>query len=193
MSEAQTMPLSAPAPRAPVHHRRVECRGYRRPDGLWDIEGHLIDTRDADFVLRFDDRTVRAGEPIHAMSVRLTIDPDMTVRAIEACADAVPTEICPGAVAQMQCLVGLRIAPGWTNAVKQRLGGPRGCTHLMELMWPVATTAYQTLAGHNAERTFAPAQPGRKPAKLDSCWAYAADREVVRRFWPEHHVAARID
>ena len=183
------MPLSDPALRTPLHRRRIECRGYRRDDGLWDIEGHLVDTRDTDTTLRYERREVPAGVPIHAMSVRLTIDDEMNVRAVEACADAVPTAICPGAVAQMQLLVGMRIAPGWTNAVKQRLGGPRGCTHLMELMWPVATAAYQTLAGHRAEETFAPARPGRRPAKIDSCWAYAAERDIVKRFWPEHHAA----
>lgn len=181
------MPLSAPAPRAPIHRRQVECRGYRRDDGLWDIEGHLIDTRDADLALRVEGRTVRAGEPIHAMSVRLTVDDGMTVRAVEACVDAVPTAICPGAVAQMQVLVGMKIAPGWTNAVKEKLGGPHGCTHLMELMWPVATTAYQTLAMLRADKLLAPAQPGRKPGKIDSCWAYAADRGIVKRFWPDYY------
>ncbi|MGH7035691.1 MAG: DUF2889 domain-containing protein, partial [Stellaceae bacterium] len=39
------MPLSAAAPREPIHTRQIECRGFRRADGLWDIEGHLIDTK----------------------------------------------------------------------------------------------------------------------------------------------------
>ena len=39
------MPLPDPVPREPLHTRRVECRGYRRADGLWDIEGHLVDTK----------------------------------------------------------------------------------------------------------------------------------------------------
>ena len=39
------MPLSAPAPRHFMHNRAIECRGYQREDGLWDIEGHLVDTK----------------------------------------------------------------------------------------------------------------------------------------------------
>ena len=182
------MTLSAPASRQPIHIRRIECRGFRRDDGLWDIEGHLIDTRTHDLDLRAESRIVTAGEPIHAMWVRLTVDDALTVRAIEAATDATPTRICPGAVAPMQSLVGLRIAPGWTNAVKQRLGGALGCTHLMELMWPIATTAYQTVSGSRMDRMLAPpALGGQRPAKIDSCWAYAAEREVVKRFWPEFH------
>ena len=42
------MPLSNPAPRKPMHTRTVECRGYLRDDGRWDIEGHLIDTKPFD-------------------------------------------------------------------------------------------------------------------------------------------------
>ncbi len=181
------MKLSHPTGRHPVHIRRIECRGFRRDDGLWDIEGHLVDTRTHDLDLRAEPRIVTAGEPIHEMSVRITVDDDLTVRAIEAATAATPTRICPGAVEPMQALVGLRIAPGWTNAVKQRLGGARGCTHLMELMWPIATTAHQTVAGSRMDRILGPAAPGQRPAKIDSCWAYAAEREIVQRFWPEYH------
>ena len=36
------MPLPESALREQLHTRRIECRGYRREDGLWDIEGTLI-------------------------------------------------------------------------------------------------------------------------------------------------------
>ena len=39
------MPLSTSAPRQLMHNRAIECRGYQREDGLWDIEGHLVDTK----------------------------------------------------------------------------------------------------------------------------------------------------
>ena len=37
------MPLPSPAPRTHIHARTVRLDGYRRADGLWDIEGHLTD------------------------------------------------------------------------------------------------------------------------------------------------------
>jgi len=46
--------------RKPAHHRQIDCRGYRRSDGLWDIEGHLVDTRDESNADAFDSR---AGHP----------------------------------------------------------------------------------------------------------------------------------
>ena len=43
------MPLSSPAERAHIHTRTVECKGYRRSDGLWDIEGRLVDVKSYTF------------------------------------------------------------------------------------------------------------------------------------------------
>ena len=37
--------LAAPVPRTHVHTRDVQYRGYRREDGLWDIEAELTDTK----------------------------------------------------------------------------------------------------------------------------------------------------
>ena len=60
------MPLSNPAPREAFHHRSVDYRGYRREDGLWDIEAHLSDTKAYTFDSSFRG-TIEPGEPIHDM------------------------------------------------------------------------------------------------------------------------------
>ena len=39
------MPLPRPVPRKLSHNRVIDCRGYERDDGLWDIEGHLTDVK----------------------------------------------------------------------------------------------------------------------------------------------------
>ena len=39
------MPLGTATDRELVHGRTIICQGYRRADGLWDIEGHLVDTK----------------------------------------------------------------------------------------------------------------------------------------------------
>jgi len=28
-----------------MHRRQIDCRGYRREDGLWNIEAHLTDVK----------------------------------------------------------------------------------------------------------------------------------------------------
>ena len=39
------MPLTPPAARETLHTRRIEINGYRRADGLFDIEAHLTDRK----------------------------------------------------------------------------------------------------------------------------------------------------
>ena len=60
-----------------THTRRVRFEGYKRADGLWDIEGRLTDVKNHDFTLQTGVR--RAGLPVHDMWVRLTIDTEFNV------------------------------------------------------------------------------------------------------------------
>lgn len=189
------MPLSPATPREPIHTRTIECRGYRRADGLWDIEGHLTDIKTYGFENQFRG-TIPAGEPIHDMWLRLTVDDRLLIHAIEAVTDASPFPACPSITPNFQRLKGLRIAPGFQRAVRERLGGTAGCTHLVDLLGPVATTAYQTVFPYreHQRRAAAPdaeARPleewGRKPRLIDSCHAFASDGEVVKRYWPDFY------
>ena len=59
------------------HTRRVRYEGYKRADGLWDIEAHLTDVKSHDNPMKAGVR--RAGQPIHEMWLRLTIDRHFTV------------------------------------------------------------------------------------------------------------------
>ena len=73
------MPLSPPASRKHLHTRTVTCCGYQRDDGLWDIEGHLVDVKTYGF--DNDHRgVVNAGEPVHEMWLRLIIDDDLEIQ-----------------------------------------------------------------------------------------------------------------
>src|SRR5258708_39717240 len=136
------MPLSAPAARERLHTRQIECQGYQRTDGLWDIEAHMTDRKS--YSCPSDERgEVTAGTPIHDMWVRVILDDDFHIRAIEAVTDASPYQLCPTITPNFQRLVGLRIGPGFNTRVRERLGGTEGCTHLVELMGPLATTAFQ--------------------------------------------------
>jgi Protein of unknown function (DUF2889) len=189
------MPLSSPAPREPIHTRLIECRGFRRSDGLWDIEGHITDTKTYGFGNRERGR-VEPGMPIHDMSIRLTVDDRLTIHAVEATTDASPYRICAEVAPNFQRLVGLRIGPGFRRAVRERLGGTEGCTHLVELLVPVGTTAFQTVFPIAQREQFERSQrggaagdpkPRERPALLDSCYAFSAEREVVQRHWPDFY------
>lgn len=181
------MPLPTAAPREPIHTRQIECRGYRRADGLWDIEGHLIDTKT--YAFQNEHRgEVPAGEPVHEMWLRLTLDDKMTIQAVEAATDHSPFAVCPAIIPNFQRLKGLGIGKGFINKVRELLSGVEGCTHLVEMMGPVATTAFQTIFPYrNRMAAVAGKNPdsSRKPRLLNTCHAFAENGAIAQRLWPE--------
>lgn len=292
------MPLSEPVSRDLMHLRDVSCRGYRRTDGLWDIEACLQDSKTYGFP-NHDRGRIEAGDFLHNLWLRITIDSAMMIRAVESSLDDTPFRGCLEAGQPYQALVGLVIGPGFERAARAALrqaaerpevpspltnvavvsGGetraanvppPQGaakaqrvatpvvtepnaasewasvgqdmagqagtaqapaggsaagqtaaelapamgapvrlwpeegrraggattergfaCTHLTELLRPLATTAFQTLyAVREQQRKEAAQREGalrqeQPPALLDTCHALRADGEVVRRQWPQ--------
>ncbi|MCU0986972.1 MAG: DUF2889 domain-containing protein [Acetobacteraceae bacterium] len=176
------MPLSPPAPREKLHTRAILLEGFRREDGLFDIEARLDDTKTYAFANE-DRGEIKPGEKLHGMLMRLTIDEDMTVVACEANTEFGPYAICPAITPNFARLAGLRIGPGWNRKVKEVVGGVRGCTHLVELLGPMATVAFQTLVVLRRKKAAAASGP---PAQINTCHAYAADGPLVARRWPDY-------
>lgn len=197
------MPLSEPVERELLHLRDIRLRGYRRADGLYDVEAHLTDTKTYGFG-NHDRGWIEPGTPLHEMLARMTLDEGMLIVAFEAQTEYGPYAVCPTAAANFARLAGLRVGRGFLRAAQERVGGTRGCTHLRELLQPMATVAFQTLAAVRAKRqtpaaanaaetaaegaagTAAPA----RPVLLDTCLAYAADGAVVRRQWPRFYTGS---
>lgn len=178
--------LSRPARREHIHSRDIRCRGFRREDGLWDIEATLEDTKTYSFANQ-DRGGVAAGEPIHRMHLRLTLSDELEVHAAEAATEAGPFDLCGAITPVFASLVGLRIGPGWRRAVLERMAGAKGCTHLTELLLgPLTTTAMQTVTAARAGRSES-TRDGRPPPILDTCHALARTSDVVRRHWPQWH------
>lgn len=173
------MPLPAPtAARQILHHRDITVRGYKREDGMFDIEGHLHDTKEVDFKVASGQR--KAGESLHSMWLRITIDRTFTIVEAEASTDAMPyVGYCDQITPDYKRLIGLAIRPGFSNRVNQLLGGTRGCTHMTDLIGIVATTAFQTVAGQGLQGT------GDKPFQLDRCHALAITSPAVARYYPQ--------
>ncbi len=183
------MPLSEPPyERERFHNRTVECFGYRRADGLWDIEGHMVDTKTYAFHNKARGR-IAPGDAIHNMWIRLTLDDSFEIKAIEAVTDDAPFPICSGITPNFQCIVGLKVAGGWMRDVKQRLGGVHGCTHLVELLGPMATVAFQTIyPGRErlAREAGRPSEASKtRPRIINSCHALSSDGPVVKDHWPQ--------
>ena len=174
------MPLSAPsAHRTPQHLRHVHYRSFLRSDGLWDVEGELIDSKAID-TPRLNGPGVRqAGDPIHHMHIRVTIDTQLVVHAIEASMQAHPVPGCPGALQAMQRMVGCSMARGWRRAIDTHLSGVVGCTHLRELLNNMATAAFQSIP-----QAFTPAAD-QPPSFLGRCTGWDWQGPGVATHYPQ--------
>lgn len=189
------MPLTEPVDREPLHLRDIELRGYRRADGLYDIEARLTDTKSYAFS-NADRGRIDPGVPLHGMLARMTLNEDMEITAFEAVTEFGPYAICPSAAPNFARLAGLKVGRGFIRAANERIGGVHGCTHLRELLGQMGTVAFQTLFAVRADREAAPnavetaAGAASKPAMLGTCLAYAPDSPVVARQWPQFYTGA---
>ena len=184
------MPLTIPASRKLVHTRRIECWGYEREDGLWDIEAHLVDAKTHIHTRRHGGRERQPGEPVHDMWLSLSYDLDMKVRDAEAATEQGPYPHCGAITPNFKALIGLTIGPGWRRKTLELLGGVRGCTHLVELLGPIGTTAFQA-TGRAREARNASSALAKKPYQLNACHVYKDDSEAVRERWPQFYTGAR--
>lgn len=167
--------------RTRVHTRRIVVDGWRRDDGLWDMEARLTDQKDHDYPLASGLR--RKGEPVHDMWVRVTIDRSMTIRDAVACADAVPYPGgCETIAPAYRQLIGMNLFGGFRRAVGELFGAVRGCSHITELLNSLPTAAFQTLASDLPDT--GGQAPDEQPFQLDRCHALATTSETVRRYYP---------
>jgi hypothetical protein len=121
-----------------------------------------------------------AGEPVHGMWLRITVDRTLTIVDAAAAMDAMPyVDYCGAIVPAYRKLVGLAIRPGYHQRVKELLGGVRGCTHITELAGSLATAAFQTMAGQRIQ------DPDKRPFQLDRCHALAETAPAVGRYYPK--------
>lgn len=178
------MALSDPGARREIHHRNIDMRAYVREDGLYDVEARLVDTKPYAFLRFSSPERWPANQPVHDMRIRLAVDDHCVVREIQASSDTTPFGICKEAERTLSVLIGERIARGWSSRVKELLRGAASCTHLMEMLIPMGTTALQ---GIGALRNEAGVDLEASTYKIDSCYAYGSDREIVQRLWPSHY------
>ncbi|WP_081074254.1 DUF2889 domain-containing protein [Burkholderia diffusa] len=169
-----------------LHTRSIKVEGYRRGDGLWDIEGRLLDTKDRDAKLLSGVRP--AGEPFHQMGLRFTLDDTLMILEVEAVMDAFPyADVCDSIASHYRQLIGLRIGKGFRRSMSERVGGVRGCSHMTELVGAMAAGAIQTLGPYlNKKNT-------ERPLQLAGCHAWAYDSTLVKAHYPQWYVPQTRD
>jgi hypothetical protein len=169
------------------HTRDLRVEVYKRADNLWDVEARLTDRKASDFRLATGPRL--ASEPVHDMTVCVTINEQFDVLEASAQAHSVPYPgYCEVITPDYGQLVGLNLLKNFNREVRVRLGKTNGCTHMTELTAIMPTAAVQAFAGEvrrppTSEKNVGKAESA--PFYIDGCHALARDGRAVKDFYPQ--------
>ncbi len=173
-------PLKALCARA-VHSRSITITSHAVDGRTIVVEGRLNDERlRPTFSMAGDTR-----EPgtIHHMVVRMRVEgPPLVITSVEIEMPGVPFDECRETAASLSSLVGMRIAGGFTSALKKKIGGPRGCAHLNALVLSMAPAAVQGFWTQTARVPFdaSPAAEAMETYLVDTCRVWRRDGRRMR-------------
>ena len=76
-------------------------------------------------------------------------------------------------------MIGLQIKTGFTQNVKNLIGGKVGCTHLVEMMRSIATTAFQALYP-DRDKLNLNSNESNRPKLLNSCYSWSESSRMIQ-------------
>lgn len=167
------------------HTRAITIDAFARDDGLWDLDARITDHKQRDIHLASGVRP--QGAALHDLSLRVTVDLQLTIVAVAAISEAVPYPgYCESIGPDYQKLVGLNLMKQFRQGVKERMSGVLGCTHLTELAQILPTAAIQAFAGDVFDTRDAASQShdSQQPFQLDRCHALKLDGPAVVQYYP---------
>jgi hypothetical protein len=168
----------------PVHERKMDFRTYPLEDGRLIVEGWL---RDEQLVPGYYwDGNARPERVVHSMGARLLVEGwPPAILEVEAEMDVIPHEACPTAMESVKEIIGLSISSGYSEEIRRRLGGPKGCAHLTHLITALGPAV---LHGYWTQKSRTPPQV---PKSLDeiaglsilinSCRLWSEDGPFLRK------------
>ena len=177
-----------------MHRRAIECDGYLRDDGLWEVEARLVDTKP--FLQRDRFRgDLPPGTPVHDIRLRLAVDDDLTICEAETNMAATPYPTCVEVDGILQRLIGVQIGKGFREAVRRKIGRLETCTHLSELLGPAVTTLFQTMSygkrpdgGDSMDDHRNTTEP---PFFVNGCHSWRTDGPIVATLFPQFATGQR--
>ena len=129
-----------------------------------------------------------AGEPVHNMWLRLTIDLDLIVRDAEANTESGPYPHCGDIAPSFKSLIGLKIGPGGAARSQARSGASKAA-RICRAAGTVGTTEYQA-TGRARDARGAGKPVMKKPYQLNSCHVYRDDGAAVLERWPQFYTGS---
>ena len=172
---------------------------------MYDIEAHLTDCKSYGQT-NFDRGYIDAGEPMHDLWIRFTVDETMHIRAVEAVSDKTPYKMCPTAAPNFARLAGLQIKAGFLREANKLVGGVVGLHASAGTAaaggddgvpdhQPVQGAAGVQAEGKHDDKRGSDALDKRITEKwgggmriLNTCLAYDEKGPLVQRRWPNLYI-----
>jgi hypothetical protein len=172
-----------------IHERSYVIRAYRKGDDVLVLRGAVRDQKPPGLYLAEDPDPLT----IHHMVVDLHITvPALEIVDAQVVFEMHPHTLCPTIATHYRELIGLSIARGFINKVREMFGGPRGCTHTTALLLAMAPVAIQSMwsfqmreaqaAGASADTPFSSPE-GRQRSlmmNLNTCHVWAEEGEQIQ-------------
>lgn len=185
------MPLPILEDREHIHTRTITINAFRRKDGLMDVEGCIIDVKP--FPHQLMDTSRKAGEPVHNLSIRITLDDSLTVKDAVASMDRGAHDMCPQAEPNFSNIIGLQIGPGWNKKIKAAMSPGLGCTHIIEMLAQMASGAMQASWSRKPDDKVEELTEEHREmgaGMLNSCYPYREASPWVKKHFPDSYIAA---
>src|SRR6185369_273509 len=122
----------------PIHVRAQSVHAVLRSDGLVEAHGSLLDLRTRGFLPVGG--SMQGMGIIHHMQLHWVVDPatgrveEWTPGQPKVPFEATPEtrgESCRDPMATVAALAGTRLGDGFASALRERIGGPAGCSHIL--------------------------------------------------------------
>ena len=152
---------------------------FEAGEGRILVVGRLEDTR------RGESLTPIGGErPAgiqHDMTVELEVDlSDFNITTARAFMSHIAHPGCDEANRGVETLVGMKIAVGFTAAVKRRLGGTRGCAHMTSLILTMAPVVVQAAGSYVGRQPSSARATMGNSYLVNSCHMWREDGSLAR-------------
>lgn len=127
----------------PIHERNITVRTFEGGENRIRVEGTLTDDRFCPSFLYSIMTFIEPG-PVHRITVVMDVTlPRLIIEKAEARMSTVPVAYCREVENVVKKLVGLRITRGFTNKIRDLVGGRNGCLHMNQLILAMGAAAVQ--------------------------------------------------
>lgn len=171
-----------------AHERTITMATYPAGEGRVVVEGRLVDRRLGDYYLVTGEK--REAGDIHHMVIRLLVrTDDLTIEDVELELVSVPRAECAAVRDSLAVIKGERIVRGYSDRMKELLGGVKSCAHLVTLLISMGPAALQGIFSSRAQKPMDLASMVADPVRVkffmntmtNTCYVWREDGPELKR------------